>query len=143
MTFIVFYAWILIYKTIYNRQGIGDIILWQLFGISVGTIILAFVQTMSFDAWPLQFVVPILIGLSNIIFFILATVHRRADVLLFQMLITSLLGMIQFTLIFWLLRSDIVVPSLIAGLTSLISITALFTYLRKKFFDYLQRWLHI
>ncbi len=143
MTFIVFYAWIWIYKTIYNRQGIGDIILWQLFGISVGTVILAFVQTTSFDAWPLQFVVPILIGLSNVIFFVLATVHRKADVLLFQMLITSLLGMIQFTLIFWLLRSDIVVPSLIAGLTSLISITALFTYLRKKFFDYLQRWLHI
>jgi hypothetical protein len=143
MTFIVFYAWILIYKTIYNRQGIGDIILWQLFGISIGTIILAFVHTTRFDAWPLQFVVPILISLSNLIFFILATVHRKTDVLLFQMFLLSLFGLLQFTLIFWLLDSEILVPSLIAGLTSLISLSALLTYLRKKFFEYLQRWLHI
>jgi hypothetical protein len=143
MTFIVFYAWILIYKTIYNRQGIGNVIIWQLFGISMGTIILAFVNTTSFDAWPLQFVVPILISLSNLIFFILSTVHRKTDVLLFQMFMISLVGLFQFTLIFWLLDSEILVPSLIAGLTSLISLSALLTYLRKKFFDYLQRWLHI
>jgi hypothetical protein len=81
--------------------------------------------------------------LSNLIFFILATVHRKTDVLLFQMFLMSLFGLLQFTLIFWLLDSDILFPSLIAGLTSLISLSALLTYLRKKFFGYLQRWLHI
>lgn len=143
MTFIVFYVWVLIYKTIYNRQGIGYIILWQLLSLSIGTIIIAFVATQTLDAWPLQYVVPILISLSNLLFFIITTVKRKTDVILFQMLITSLLGFLQFSLIYWLIGTDIMVPSLIAGITSIVNLTSLLTYLRKKFLDYLQRWLHI
>lgn len=143
MTFIVFYLWILIYKTIYNRQGIGYVILWQLFGLSSGTIVLAFVNQQTFDAWPLQYVVPILIAISNLVFFTLATIMRKTDVILFQMLVSSMIGIIQFSLIVWLLESPIFVPSLIALISSLLSLTALLTYLGPKFLNYLQRWLHI
>lgn len=143
MTFIVFYLWVLIYKSIYNRQGIGYLILWQLLAISSGLTLLVFVQDRSFDRWPIQYVVPILISVSNLLFFILATVRRKTDVLLFQMFFSSLIGLFQFSFIFWLLNSRVVVPSLIAGITSLLSLLALFTFLRKKFWDYLQRWLHI
>lgn len=143
MTFIVFYIWVLIYKTIYNRQGIGDIVLWQLFSLGIGTTIIAFVATNSFNAWPLQYVVPILISISNILFFIITTVKRKTDVILFQMLVSSLLGVFQFCLMNWILDSTILVPSLIAGITSIINFTSLITYLRKKFIDYLHRWLHI
>jgi RNA polymerase subunit RPABC4/transcription elongation factor Spt4 len=143
MTFIVFYMWILIYKTIFNRNGIGYMILWQLFGLSIITILLAFVNQQTFDAWPLQYVVPILIALSNLIFFVLATITRKTDVFLFQMLIGSLVGIVQFSLMIWLFESSVFVPSLIALITSMISLTALLTYLRPKFFNYLQRWLHI
>lgn len=143
MTFIVFYMWVLIYKTIYNRQGIGYIVLWQLSSLSIGTIIIAFVATGSMNAWPLQYVVPILISISNVLFFIITTIKRKTDVILFQMFVTSLIGFIQFSLIYWILDEDIIVPSLIAGITSLINLTSLITYLRKKFIDYLQRWLHI
>jgi RNA polymerase subunit RPABC4/transcription elongation factor Spt4 len=143
MTFIVFYVWILIYKTIYNRHGIGYIILWQLFGLSIITIVLAFVNQLTFDAWPLQYVVPILISTSNLLFIILATIMRKTDVILFQMLVSSLIGLGQFSVMVWVLTSSVFVPSLIALITSLISLTALLTYLRPKFVNYLQRWLHI
>jgi hypothetical protein len=143
MTLIVFYVWILIYKTIYNRQGAGYVILWQLFGLSTVTIFLGLVYQQSFDSWPLQFVVPILISISNLVFFILATIMRKTDVILFQMLITSLIGIVQFSFMVWLFESIVFVPSLITLITSLISLTALLTYLRPKFFNYLQRWLHI
>lgn len=143
MTLIVFYVWILIYKTIYNRQGAGYVILWQLFGLSTVTIFLGLVYQQSFDSWPLQFVVPILISISNLVFFILATVMRKTDVILFQMMITSLIGIVQFSFMVWLFESIVFVPSLITLITSLISLTALLTYLRPKFFNYLQRWLHI
>ena len=143
MTLIVFYVWILIYKTIYNRQGAGYVILWQLFGLSTVTIFLGLVYQQSFDSWPLQFVVPILISISNLVFFILATIMRKTDVILFQMLITSLIGIVQFSLMVWLFESIVFVPSLITLITSLISLTALLTYLRPKIFNYLQRWLHI
>jgi hypothetical protein len=143
MTFIVFYMWILIYKTFYNRNGIGYVILWQLFGLSIITILLAFVNQQTFDAWPLQYVVPILISSSNLIFFILATITRKTDVFLFQMLIGSLVGIVQFSLMIWVFESSVFAPSLIALITSMISLTALLTYLRPKFFNYLQRWLHI
>jgi hypothetical protein len=143
MTFIVFYAWILIYKTIFNRQGLGYIMLWQLFGLMTGTIMLAFVSENTFNTWPLQFVVPILISIVNVLFFIITTSKRRTDVMLFQMFVAALLGLGQFSLIFWLISPSVTAPSLIAGLTSLLSLGALFTYLRKKFFDYLNRWLHI
>ena len=143
MTFIVFYMWILIYKTIYNRNGIGYLILWQLFGLSIITTLLAFVNQQTFDAWPLQYVVPILISTSNLLFFILATIMRKTDVILFQMLVSSIVGIVQFSLMVWLFASSVFVPSLIALITSLISLTALLTYLRPKFWYYLQRWLHI
>lgn len=143
MTCIVFYVWILIYKTIFNRQGIGYVILWQLFGLSIVTIFLAFVNEQTFDAWPLQFVVPILISMSNLIFFVFASIMRKTDVILFQMFVSSLMGIIQFSLMVWLIESPIFVPSLIALITSLVSLTALLTYLRPKLFNYLQRWLHI
>lgn len=143
MTFIVFYAWIIIYKTILNRQGIGYIILWQVFGISLGTIMIAFVALGTFNAWPLQYVVPIILSLSNVLFFILTTVQRKTEVILFQMFVSALLGLVQFSMIYWLLPDTVVAPSLIAGVTSLLSLFALFTYLRKKFLAYLQRWLHI
>jgi hypothetical protein len=143
MTFIVFYIWVLIYKTIYNRQGIGYVVLWQLFSLSLGTIIIALVALNTFNAWPLQFVVPILISVSNILFFIITTVKRKTDVILFQMLVTSLLGILQFSIMYWLINSEILIPSLIAGISSIINLTSLLTYLRKKFIDYLQRWLHI
>jgi hypothetical protein len=143
MTFIVFYAWILIYKTILNRQGIGYLLLWQWFGLSLGTTMLAFVNENTFDTWPLQYVVPILTALMNVVFFTIAASNRKTDVLLFQMLVGALLGIAQFSLIFWFIDSSVIVPSLIAGLTSLLSLGALFTFLRKKFFDYLHRWLHI
>jgi hypothetical protein len=143
MTLIVFYVWILIYKTIYNRQGAGYVILWQLFGLSTVTIFLGLVYQQSFDSWPLQFVVPILISISNLVFFILATIMRKTDVILFQMLITSLIGIVQFSFMVWLFESIVFVPSLITLITSLISLTALLTYLRPKIFNYLQRWLHI
>jgi FtsH-binding integral membrane protein len=142
MTFIVFYAWILIYKSIFNRQGLGYLLLWQWFGLSLGTTMLAFVANNTFNAWPLQYVVPILTAVMNLIFFIVTTTHRKTDVMLFQMLVAALLGLGQFSLIFWLIPS-VTAPSLIAGLTSMLSFGALFTYLRKKFFDYIQRWLHI
>jgi hypothetical protein len=143
MTFIVFYMWILIYKTIFNRNGIGYVILWQLFGLSTITILLAFVNQQTLDAWPLQYVVPILISTSNLLFFILATITRKTDVILFQMLVSSLIGLAQFSVMVWLFASSVFVPSLIALITSLISLTALLTYLRPKFWQYLQRWLHI
>lgn len=143
MTFIVFYAWIVIYKTIFNRQGIGYVILWQLFGISIGTIMIAFVALGTFDTWALQYVVPIMISLSNSLFFILATVQRKTEIILFQMFVSALLGLFQFSMIYWLLQPAVLAPSLIAGITSLLSLLALFTYLRKKFIGYLQRWLHI
>lgn len=143
MTCIVFYVWILIYKTIFNRQGIGYVILWQLFGLSIVTIFLGFVNQQTFDAWPLQFVVPILISMSNLIFFVFASIMRKTDVILFQMFVSSLIGIIQFSLMVWLIESTIFVPSLIALITSLVSLTALLTYLRPKLFNYLQRWLHI
>jgi len=143
MTFIVFYIWVLIYKTIYNRQGIGYVVLWQLFSLSIGTIIIALVALNTFNAWPLQYVVPLLIAVSNILFFIITTVKRKTDVILFQMLVTSLLGILQFSIMYWLINSEILIPSLIAGITSIINLTSLLTYLRKKFIDYLQRWLHI
>ena len=143
MTFIVFYAWIIIYKTILNRQGIGYIILWQILGISLGTIMIAFVGLRTFNAWPLQYVVPIILSLSNVLFFILTTVQRKTEVILFQMFVSALLGLFQFSMIYWFLPDTIVAPSLIAGVTSLLSLFALFTYLRKKFLAYLQRWLHI
>jgi hypothetical protein len=143
MTSIVFYMWILIYKTIFNRNGIGYVILWQLFGLSTITILLAFVNQQTLDAWPLQYVVPILISTSNLLFFILATITRKTDVILFQMLVSSLIGLAQFSVMVWLFASSVFVPSLIALITSLISLTALLTYLRPKFFNYLQRWLHI
>jgi hypothetical protein len=143
MTFIVFYVWILIYKTIYNRNGIGYVILWQLFGLSTITILFAFVNQKTLDAWPLQYVVPILISTSNLLFFIFATIMRKTDVILFQMLVSSLIGLAQFSLMVWLFSSSVFVPSLIALITSLVSLTALLTYLRPKFLNYLQRWLHI
>jgi RNA polymerase subunit RPABC4/transcription elongation factor Spt4 len=143
MTFIVFYMWILIYKTIFNRNGIGYSILWQLFGLSTITILLAFVNQQTLDTWPLQYVVPILISISNLLFFILATISRKTDVILFQMLVSSLIGLAQFSVMVWLFASSVFVPSLIGLITSLISLTALLTYLRSKFFNYLQRWLHI
>ena len=143
MTFIVFYMWILIYKSIYNRNGIGYVILWQLFGLSIITTLLAFVNQQTFDAWPLQYVVPILISTSNLLFFILATIMRKTDVILFQMLVSSIVGLVQFSVMVWLFASSVFVPSLIALITSLISLTALLTYLRPKFWQYLQRWLHI
>jgi hypothetical protein len=143
MTFIIFYLWIFIYKTIFNRQGIGYIMLWQFFGLSIGMIMLAFVGEGTLDTWPLQYAVPLMISFMNLLFFIIATTRQKTDVMLFQMFITALLGLVQFSLIFWLINPDIMVPSLIAGLTSLFSIGALLTYLRKKFFDYMHRWLHI
>ncbi len=143
MTLIVFYVWILIYKTIYNRHGVGYVILWQLFGLSTVTIFLGLVYQQTFDSWPLQYVVPILISISNLVFFILATIMRKTDVILFQMFSTSLIGIFQFSFMVWLFESIVFVPSLIALITSLISLTALLTYLRPKFLNYLQRWLHI
>jgi hypothetical protein len=59
------------------------------------------------------------------------------------MLIGSLVGIVQFSLMIWLFESSVFVPSLIALITSMISLTALLTYLRPKFWQYLQRWLHI
>jgi hypothetical protein len=143
MTFIVFYVWILIYKTIYNRNGIGYVILWQLFGLSIITIVLGFVNQQTLDTWPLQYVVPILISTSNLLFFILATIMRKTDVILVQMLVSSLIGLGQFSVMVWYFGSSVFVPSLIALITSLISLTALITYLGPKFLNYLQRWLHI
>jgi hypothetical protein len=143
MTFIVFYVWILIYKTILNRQGIGHMILWQLFGLATGTTLLVLVNQQTFDAWPLQYVVPILLATSNLLFFILASITRKTDIFLLQMFVTSLLGIAQYSIMVWVIRSAILVPSLIAVITSFISLTALLTYLRPKFFNFLQRWLHI
>jgi hypothetical protein len=143
MTFIVFYVWILIYKTILNRQGIGHLILWQLFGLSTVTILLGLVNQQTLDTWPLQYVVPILLAVSNLLFFILASIMRKTDVILFQMFMTSLLGIAQYSIMVWVIQSTTFVPSLIAGITSFMSLTALLTYLRPKFFNFLQRWLHI
>jgi hypothetical protein len=143
MTFIVFYVWILIYKTILNRQGIGHMILWQLFGLATGTTLLVLVNQQTFDAWPLQYVVPILLAASNLLFFVLASITRKTDIFLLQMFATSLLGIAQYSIMVWVIRSAILVPSLIAVITSFISLTALLTYLRPKFFNFLQRWLHI
>jgi hypothetical protein len=143
MTFIVFYVWILIYKTILNRQGIGHMILWQLFGLATGTTLLVLVNQQTFDAWPLQYVVPILLAASNLLFFILASITRKTDIFLLQMFVTSLLGIAQYSIMVWVIRSAILVPSLIVVITSFISLTALLTYLRPKFFNFLQRWLHI
>jgi hypothetical protein len=81
--------------------------------------------------------------MSNLVFFTLATIMRKTDVILFQMLVSAMIGMIQFSLIVWLLESPIFVPSLIALISSLLSLTALLTYLGPKFLGYLQRWLHI
>ena len=143
MTFIVFYVWILIYKTILNRQGIGHMILWQLFGLATGTTLLVLVNQQTFDAWPLQYVVPILLAASNLLFFILASITRKTDIFLLQMFVMSLLGIAQYSIMVWVIRSAILVPSLIVVITSFISLTALLTYLRPKFFNFLQRWLHI
>jgi hypothetical protein len=104
---------------------------------------IAFVALGTFNAWPLQYVVPIILSLSNVLFFILTTVQRKTEVILFQMFVSALLGLVQFSMIYWLLPDTVVAPSLIAGVTSLLSLFALFTYLRKKFLAYLQRWLHI
>jgi len=78
-----------------------------------------------------------------LLFFILATIMRKTDVILFQMLVSSIVGLVQFSVMVWLFASSVFVPSLIALITSLISLTALLTYLRPKFWQYLQRWLHI
>jgi hypothetical protein len=143
MTFIVFYAWILIYKNILNHKGIGYLILWQLIGLSLVTTVIAYISVRTFDAWPLQYVVPILIALANTLYILISSIRRQTDVILFQMLISALFGVLQFSLIFWLIPLTVIAPSIVAGSTSLISFIALFTYLRKKFFKYLQRWWHI
>lgn len=143
VAYIVFYLWVVIFKTIHNRQGFGEILLWQLFSLSIGLILIGYVNLRTLDAWPLQYVVPILIALTNLTFFAVVSVQQRTDVMLFQMFVAALFGLGQFSLVFWLFQAAITVPSLIAGLTSLLSLVALFTYLRKKFFDYIQRWLHI
>lgn len=143
MTFVIFYVWILIYKTFDNRQGIGDILSWQLVGLSTGTMLLAFVNQQTFDAWPLQFVVPSLIAISNLSFFMLATIRRKTDILLLQMFVTGVIGVAQFSLMIWVIESTVLVPSFIAGFTSLLSFTALLTYLRTNFINFIQRWFHI
>jgi hypothetical protein len=143
VTFIVFYAWILIYKNILNHKGIGYLILWQLIGLSLVTTVIAYLRGQTFNAWPLQYVVPILIALANTLYIIISSIRRQTDVILFQMLIAALFGLLQFSLIFWLIPLTVITPSIVAGSTSLLSFIALFTYLRKKFFRYLQRWLHI
>jgi hypothetical protein len=143
MTFIVFYAWILIYKNILNHKGIGYLILWQVIGLSLVTTMIAFISSQTWNAWPLQYVVPILISIANVLYIIISSIRRQTDVILFQMLITALLGFLQLSLIFWLIRLTVIAPSIVAGSTSLISVLLLFTFLRKKFFGYLQRWLHI
>jgi hypothetical protein len=57
------------------------------------------------------------------------------------MLIAALLGLAQW--IVAVLVLSVQVPSLITGITSLLSIVALLTFLRQKFFAYIQRWLHL
>lgn len=142
VTFIVFYLWIFIYQTLLSNQGIGAKILWQILGLSLLLLMIGFVTERTLNTWPLQYVIPILMSVANVLFFIIVTIQRRTDVILFQSFVMSLLSMVPFGLYLFALNAE-QVPGFIAFLLGLINIIALFTYLRKKFFAYIQRWLHI
>ena len=76
------------------------------------------------------------------LFFIIVTVQRRTDVILLQMLLMSVFSMVPWILSFVDLNDERL-TSFIIFLLALLNIIALVTYLRKKFFAYIQRWLHI
>jgi hypothetical protein len=142
VTLVVIYVWILIYRTILPKNGPGEKILWQMFGLTFFFLLLGFITEGSFNTWAIQYVIPILLGVGNVLFFIIVTVQRRTDVILLQMLIMSLFSMTPWALSFINLNDERV-TSFIIFLLGLLNIIALLTYLRKKFFAYIQRWLHI
>lgn len=142
VTTIVLYSWILIYRTLLPRNGIGEKILWQMLGLTLFFLMLGFITQQSLNTWAIQYVIPILLGIGNLFFFIIVTVQRRTDVILFQMFVMSLFSMLPWLLSF-LGLNDERLTSFIIFLLGLLNLIALVTYLRKKFFAYIQRWLHI
>ena len=142
VTLVVLYAWILIYRTILPKNGPGEKILWQMMGLTLFFLLLGFITEGSFNTWPIQYVIPIILGVGNVLFFIIVTVQRRTDVILLQMLLMSFFSMVPWILSFVGLNDERL-TSFIIFLFGLLNIIALVTYLRKKFFAYIQRWLHI
>jgi len=124
------------------RNNFGTSFLVTFIVFSLLLLMIGFVTERTLNTWPLQYVIPILMGVANLLFFIIVTIQRRTDVILFQSFVMSLLSMVPFTLYLFALNAE-QVPGFIAFLLGLINIIALFTYLRKEFFAYIQRWLHI
>ena len=141
VTAIVFYAWVVIYRMMLTTSAIGYRLLWHAFGTVISFTMITMVGNQWPNPWTFEYVVPIVLATTNVLFFIMAAIQRRTDVFLFQMLIAALLGLAQW--IVAVLVLSVQVPSLISGITSLISIVALLTFLRQKFFAYIQRWLHL
>jgi hypothetical protein len=142
VTISVFYAWILIYKTILNRNRFGDKVLWQVVGLSGFLLFIAFTTNGSFDSWAIQYVIPILLSVANILMLIVITIQRKTDTILLQTLSLSVLSTIPFLLFFLGLNAE-QIPSFLAFLFGMVNLLALLTYLRKTFFAFIQRWLHI
>ncbi len=141
VTAIVLYTWVVIYRMILTTSTIGYRLLWHAFAIIVSFTMITMVGNQWQNPWAFEYVVPIVLATTNVLFFIMTTIQRRTDVVLFQMLIAALLGLAQW--IVAVLVLSIQVPSLITGITALLSLVALFTFLRQKFFAYIQRWLHL
>ena len=142
VTISVFYAWILIYKTILSRNRFGDKLLWQVFGLSGLLLFIALTTEGTFNSWAIQYVIPILLSVANVLMLIVVTVQRKTDTILIQTLSLSVISSIPFIL-FFLRLNDERIPAFLAFLFGMVNLLALFTYLRKKFIAFIQRWLHI
>jgi rRNA maturation protein Nop10 len=141
MTFIILYAWTTLYHTVFSQHNLSTRILWQFIVISFGLITLNFVSTMSFNTWPLQYVVPLMLMTINLFLFVLGSIRRHAEILLFHMFLFSFMGLGQYAIA--ILFLDITIPSILTGMSSILSLTALVTYLRKPLLSFIHRWFHI
>jgi hypothetical protein len=138
----VIYAWILIYQSILSDNSLGAKILWQLIGLSILFLIIGFTVEQTLITWPLLYVIPILMSVTNLIFFSIVTFFHRHDMMLIQMFFAALLSLIPYAL-FLSLGFQEGVPSLIATLTGVMNIMSILTFYRYAFKTYLVRWLHL
>lgn len=142
VTVIVFYAWILLYRTLLSKNSFSEKVLWQVGGLSGLLFLIGFVTESTFNTWPLNVVIPILLTTANVLMLIVASIQRKTDIMLLHMFLLAWLTMIPFAL-FLLGIHSVQIPSFIAFLSGWVNLLALLTYLRKKFWAFIQRWFHI
>ena len=141
MSYFIFYGYIILFETILKDNTIGTIFLYHALAIFIGMFLFPSLSLSFDDPFRFKMLIPMLLIVLNVLFFIFAWIQRRSHLLLLQMFTLAVMSLVYGVLTFSIFEVDVFY--LILSFSSLINILFSFTFFRKDFVSFLSRWLHI